>query len=151
MTSSTEKNGTTDGDSNKRGKDGFFGTFNMPQVDMDALVNHHRRNLEILGSINKMSAEVYSGIVQLQSTFVKQMMTEMNELIQEKGKPSEMVAKFSEFAKDHVVKVVDNSKQISDLLATTQQSVNTAILKHFRESVDELKRKNTNSTGGGIS
>jgi phasin family protein len=148
MTASTfekdNKDNTADTGSDKKGTKGaddFFKAFCMPNVDMDALANSYKKNLEILESINKMSTEVCSGIAQLQSVFVKQMMTELSELIREKGKPSEAVAKFSEFTKEHVAKVVDNGKKISDLLTTTQQSINAAILQRFRESVDEMKQQ----------
>ncbi|MDR1334960.1 MAG: hypothetical protein LBJ19_01635 [Holosporaceae bacterium] len=148
VASSTDKDNASDAGNSEKSKSNFFNAFHMPHMDTEKLMNHYKKNLEILGSINKMSAEVYANIAQMHSTFVKQTTVEINDLIQKKGKPSDTVAKFSEFTKDNVVKAVNNCKQISTLLATTHQSINAAILKRFRESVDELKRKKHPSDAG---
>ncbi|MDR0580557.1 MAG: hypothetical protein LBG04_00350, partial [Holosporaceae bacterium] len=49
-----------------------FAGFKMPKVDTDAILDSYKKNLEILGLVNKMSIEVCNGIAKLQAASAKQ-------------------------------------------------------------------------------
>lgn len=116
-----------------------FPKFKIPNVDMNAVVDSYKKNLEVLGLINKMSIEVCNGITKLQSAFVKQMMADMGSVWEKTGKPADMIAKFNEVTRDTIVKAVGNSKQISDMLVATNNELLAAITKRVKDSVEEAK------------
>jgi phasin family protein len=115
--------------------------FKIPKFDTDGLMDSYKKNLEILGLINKMSIEVFGGITKLQTAFVKQLMDDMGGVLEKGAKPSEALAKFSEVARDNVVKAINNGKQISDMITANNNELTTAITKRFKESIENAKKK----------
>lgn len=120
-------------------KAGTCPNFKMPNIDMNAIMDSYKKNLEVLGLINKMSIEVCNGITKLQSAFVKQMMTDMGSIWENAGKPSDMVTRFNEVARDTVEKAIGNSKQISEMIVSTNKELSAAITKRVKDSVEEAK------------
>ena len=121
-----------------------FPNFKMPGIDMNAVMDSYRKNLEILGLINKMSMEVCTGIIKLQSAFVKQMISDMGSVWEKAGKPADMMAKLGEVTRDTVVKAVGNSKQISDMLVATGNDLTNAVTKRMKDSMEEAKNLENN-------
>jgi phasin family protein len=113
--------------------------FKIPRVDTNAILDSYKKNLEILGLINKMSAEVCNGIVKLQSAFVKQFTNDLGGVVEKSAKPSEAFAKFSEVTRNAVVKAIGNSKQISDLIVANNNELTALVAKRFKESIEEAK------------
>ncbi|MDR1334289.1 MAG: TIGR01841 family phasin, partial [Holosporaceae bacterium] len=116
-----------------------LGGFKIPQIDTGAILDSYKKNLEILGLINKMSTEVCNGVVKLQSAFIKQFATDMGGVMEKSAKPSEAFAKFSQVTRDAVVKAIGNSKQISDLITANNNELTALVAKRFKESVEEAK------------
>lgn len=116
-----------------------FPNFKIPSVDMNALMDSYKKNLEVLGLINKMSVEVCTGITKLQSAFIKQMMTDMGSIWEKAGKPSDVMTKLNEVTRDTVEKAVGNSKQISDMIVSTNKELTAAITKRMKDSMEEAK------------
>lgn len=117
----------------------LFPKFNMPSVDVNAIIESYKKNLEVLGLINKMSVEVCNGIIKLQSAFIKQMMSDMGTVFEKTTKPTDLVAKFNEVTRDTVLKATENSKQISEMLVSTGNEVSAAISKRVKDSMEEAK------------
>jgi phasin family protein len=112
--------------------------FKIPNINTDAIIDSYKKNLEILGLINKMSIEVCNGVTKLQGAFVKQMISEMGEIM--KGsKPSETFSKLAELGHNNMVKAMGNGKQISDMISATNKDVSNMLSKRFKESVEEAK------------
>ena len=135
---------TANNNANEKAND-MFANFKMPQVDMNAAMDSYKKNLEVLNLINKMSVEVFNGMVKLQSAFIKQMMTDASSMMEKNGKPSDIMAKFNETTIGMIEKVAGNSKQISDMLMNSSNDLRTAVSKRIKESVEEAKnivRKN---------
>ena len=116
-----------------------FPNFKMPGIDINAVMDSYRKNLEVLGLISKMSVEVCNGIIKLQSAFVKQMMEDMGSIWEKAGKPADMMAKFNEVTRDTIVKAVGNSKQISDMLVASGNDLTNAFTKRVKDSMEEAK------------
>jgi phasin family protein len=116
-----------------------FAGIKMPKVDTNALLDSYKKNLEILGLINKMSFEVCNGVAKLQSAFVKQFLSDLGEIASKGVKPSNIMAKFSEVVRDNVVRAVGNNKQISDMVTANGNELTAAITKRFKESLEEAK------------
>lgn len=116
-----------------------FTSFKMPNVDMNAIMDSYKKNLEILGLINKMSLEVCNGVTKLQSAFIKQMVADMGSIMEKGTKPAEAMARCSEVFRDSTVKAFGNCKQISDMMMTMGNELTAAVAKRMKESVEEAK------------
>ncbi|MDR2724399.1 MAG: hypothetical protein LBB25_04355 [Holosporaceae bacterium] len=129
----------TAANSSSENKTTNFAGINIPKVDTNALLDSYKKNLEILGLVNKMSYEVCSGVARLQTAFVKQFLSDLGGVAAKGIKPTDMFATFSEVVRDNVVKAVGNNKQISDLLTANGNQLTAAIAKRFKESLEETK------------
>lgn len=129
---------TSTNTSEKPNESGFKG-FKMPTVDTNAVLDSYKKNLEILGLINKMSMEVCSGITKLQTAFVKQMMSDMGSIMEKGSKPSEAIAKLSDVTRDTIVRAIGNGKQISDMITIANNDISAATTKRLKESIEEAK------------
>ena len=119
---------------NNTEKNDAFSAFKMPNINVNALMDSYKKNLEILGLINKMSVEVLNGIAKLQSTFVKQMMMDFGSVMEKSTKPSDAMTRLSEITRDNIVKAIGNSKQISDMVMSTSNELSDAITKRFKRN-----------------
>lgn len=120
---------------NNSDKNDAFSGFKMPNINVNALMDSYKKNMEILGLINKMSVEVLNGIAKLQSAFIRQMMIDYGSVM-EKTKPSDAMTRLSEITRDSIVKAISNSKQISDMFMTSGNEISDAITKRFKESLN---------------
>jgi phasin family protein len=112
--------------------------FKIPGFDSGAILDSYKKNLEILELINKMSVEVFNGIMKLQTAFVKQAMSDFGSIVS--SKPSEAVSKFSEVTRDSVVRAIGNSKQIADMITVANNDITAAASKRLKESIEEAKK-----------
>lgn len=117
-------------------KNDAFSGFKMPNINVNALMDSYKKNLEILGLINKMSVEVLNGIAKLQSAFIRQMMVDYSSVMEKSTKPTDAMTRLSEITRDSIVKAINNSKQISDMVMTTGNEISEAITKRFKESLN---------------
>lgn len=116
-----------------------FASFKLPNVDMNCFMDSYKKNLEILGLINKMSMEVCKGIMKLQAAFVQQSVSDAGTILEKCNRPSEAAAKMSEVTRDNIVKAITSGKQIVDLLTQTNNELTSAVTHRFKESIEEAK------------
>ncbi|MDR0753402.1 MAG: hypothetical protein LBE95_01910 [Holosporaceae bacterium] len=116
-----------------------FAGFKMPKIDTNAIFDSYKKNLEILGLINKMSIEVCNGIAKLQAASAKQFIHDLGGITENGVKPSDMMSKFSKIMQENMVKIIGNNKQISDLMSAYNNELTATVTKRFKESVSEAK------------
>ena len=68
------------------------------------------------------------------------MMTDMGSIWEKAGKPSDVMTKLNEVARDTVEKAVGNSKQISEMIVSTNKEMTEAITKRMKDSMEEAKK-----------
>ncbi|MDR3186847.1 MAG: TIGR01841 family phasin [Holosporaceae bacterium] len=115
-----------------------FAKSKIPNIDTEAVMNSYKKNLEILGLVNKMSVEICSGVAKLQGAFVKQILNDLGN-VAKSSEPSEAFGKFSELTHGHFMKAIENSKQISEMINSTHGDLTNAITKRLKESMEEAK------------
>ncbi|MDR3179423.1 MAG: hypothetical protein LBT70_00805 [Holosporaceae bacterium] len=132
MATATSTN-TTD-----KAKDCSFAGFKASTLDMDAFWDSYKKNLEILGLINKMSMEVCTGIAKLQTTFFKQAMEDFGGIFS--SKPSETASKFSEVTQNTLNRAIGNGKQISEIVTAANKDISTVASGRLKDSFEEAKK-----------
>ena len=122
----------------KNKSDCDFKNFKMPTLDTNAILDSYKKNLEIVDMMNKMSMEVCDGIVKLQTAFVKQAMADINGM-ERCEKPADTMARFSDIARDNIVRSIENGRKMSDMISAANNDITAAAARRFKESVAEAK------------
>ena len=125
------------GNQERNDKTETFGSCKIPHIDVQAMMESYKKNMEILGLMNKMSIEVCNGITKLQTAYVKQLMTELGSVLEKAARPSEAISRFTEVARDNFVRAVGNTKQISDMIIANNNELTAAMTKRFKEAMGE--------------
>lgn len=111
----------------------FGKNLNMPNVDVESILSHHRRNLEALQKAASASAAGAQSVMAKQREALQEGLQEIQEMAQSfrsPGGPQELMAKQAEFARKSFETAVKNTGEVADILR-----------KHGTESVDILRTR----------
>jgi len=129
----------------------FAGDFGLPKVDVEKLIDTHRKNIEALGQSAKVAAGGAQSVAQKQREVLEAGLREASELArsyQPLGEPQQILAKQTEFAK----KVFDIAlRGAQDSAQLTRQSTSEAvkiIQERMKESLEEIR--GSIGPGGGL-
>lgn len=116
--------------------------FKMPQIDADALMVAHRKNIEALTAANQCAIEGMSAIVRRQSEIARDAIetlgTAMRDLMGV-GSAEEKAARQAEMVKNAYATTVNNMRELTDLAVKTRDEAFSAINKRVTESLDEVQ------------
>jgi phasin family protein len=115
----------------------------MPDVDVDAILNHHRKNLEALEKSAKASAAGASSVMSrqremLQRTF--QEITEMAQSYRAPGNPQELMTRQAEFARKSFEAAVKDAGEVSELVKKSSTDSIEILRARIRESMEEIRQ-----------
>ncbi len=121
----------------------------MPSVDVDAILDHHRKNLEALEKSARASAAGASSLLARQREMLEETFHEISDMArnyQVPGNPQEIVAKQTEFARKSFEAAVKNASEVAELVrksGTESADILRARIKdamqEIRESYDKAK------------
>lgn len=121
----------------------------MPKVDVEAILDHHRKNLEALEQAAKASAAGASSLFSRQREMLQETLTEISTMAQNykaPGNAQDIVAKQTEFARKSFETAVKNASEVADLVKTSgAESVDIlrgrikSALQEIREGYDKAK------------
>jgi len=119
----------------------FGSDLNLPKVDVDKLIEMHRKNIDAL----EQSAQVASGgaksLADKQREMIETAFSEAAAMARDfkpSGDPKEVLAKQAEFAKKAFDITVQNTRDIAQLTTQTTTDASKIIQDRLRESLNEL-------------
>ena len=119
----------------------FGSDLNLPKVDVDKLIEMHRKNIDAL----EQSAQVASGgaksLADKQREMIETAFREAAAMARDfkpSGDPKEVLAKQTEFAKKAFDITVQNTRDIAQLATQTTTDASKIIQDRLRESLNEL-------------
>lgn len=115
---------------------------NVPGVNMQALVEAQRRNLEALTAANQMTLQGMQAVAKRQAEILAQAMAEVAQAGQElasSGNPQQMSAKQAELVKEAFERAIGNTRELAELVNRTNNEASDVINKRISESLDELR------------
>lgn len=121
----------------------FAAEFKLPGVDMQAVMDSQRRNLEALGAANKRAIEGMQAVARRQSEIFRQMMEETQAAMRDfmaAASPEDKATRQTELAKSAFERAIANMREISDMVAQSNNETFDVINKRVAESLDEFKR-----------
>ena len=116
--------------------------FKMPGIDADALMNAQQKNIEASASANQLAVEGMQAIGKRQAELFQQAVEESQKTLGElmtQGAPEDRIAKQAETVKATIERTVTNLREISEMLAKSNQEAFEVINKRITESLEEVQ------------
>lgn len=116
--------------------------FNMPGMDVEAMMAAQRKNIEALAEANKVAVAGMQAVAKRQAELLTQAMTEVNGIAQELaqgGNPQDMGTKQGELVKQAFEKALSNMRELAEMINKSNAEAFAVINKRFTESLSELK------------
>lgn len=120
----------------------FFGKFNLPNLDMTAVIEAQNKNVQALTAANRAMLEGTQTLMKRQSEMVKQVVSEASEAAKSLGgsaTPQEAADKQIKLIEDSVSEALSNFAEISEMVRKTQDETAKLVTARFNESMEELR------------
>lgn len=124
----------------------FGSELGLPKVDVDKLIETHRKNLDALDRSAQVTAGGVVSLVDKQREIVESAFREAAELARSfkpTGDPQELLAKHTEFAKKAFDSVLTNTRDVAELATKTTADATAIIRNRLRESLGEFGLRRT--------
>lgn len=114
----------------------------VPQLDVSALIETHRKNIEAIGRSAAVLSEGGRSIAARQQEILSDVLRETKAMVAEfkpPGNPQEIVAKQAEFARKAFDATVENMRDAAELIQKSNVEAPRIILDRMRESMAEAR------------
>jgi phasin family protein len=114
----------------------------MPQIDYEALLESHRKNIDAMQRSAAVLAEGGRAVFAKQQEILSEVMQETRQLIADfkpTGSAQEVAAKQAELARRAFEATVKNTKDIAELIRKSSSEAPKIIFERMRESVAEAR------------
>lgn len=120
-----------------------FSDYQIPGLDMSALVEHQRKNIEALTAANRQALEGLQAVANRQSEILKETMEQavaaLKDLSSSQG-PTEVASKQAELLGQALEKALTNMRQLAEMASKSNTEAYEVIKKRISESVEEIKQ-----------
>ena len=116
--------------------------YNLPGVDMDALMASQKKNMEALTQANRVALEGMQAVAKRQAEILQETMNEASkavDVLSKAGSPSEVAAKQAELAKDAFERALSNMRELAEMVAKSNQEATSTINSRISATLDEIK------------
>jgi phasin family protein len=114
----------------------------MPKVDVEAILAHHRKNLEALQQSISASSGGMTNAFHKQRDAFQEMLREATDLAQSyraPGAPQEVMAKQAEFARKTFEAAVRNAGEMAEIARKSGTESVDILRKRIREAMEEIR------------
>ena len=117
--------------------------FKMPGMDMEAILNSQRKNIEALTAANRLAFEGVQAMMKRQTEILRQTMQEVAEATQgmtATTSPQEKLAKQTTLAKEAFERAVANMRELSEMVAKSNSEVFELLNVRLGQVMDEVRQ-----------
>ncbi len=121
----------------------FGRELNMPNVDIDKIIEHHRKNLEALEQSAKTASAGASDVFSRQRDILQQTLHEMAglaESMRTADNPRDMLEKQVEFSRRSFETAVRNASDIGEVLRKSSSESIEILRERIRAAMDEMRQ-----------
>lgn len=115
----------------------------MPQVDVDKIIDHHRKNLEALEKASRSAAAGASDVFARQREMLEQTLGEVRQMstgMQMPGNPRELIDRQSEFARKSFEAAVKNASDIGEVISRSSTEAIDILRTRIKEAMEEMQQ-----------
>ncbi|MBZ9794755.1 phasin family protein [Mesorhizobium sp. ES1-4] len=124
----------------------MFGRFGrdlkVPNVDVEAILAHHRKNLEALEKAARASAAGASSLLSRQREMLQDTLREAADMAQSyraPGNPQELMAKQTEFARKSFEAALKNAGEVAELARQSGTESIDILRARIKEAMEEIR------------
>ena len=119
----------------------FGEQLHVPNVDFDAIVEHHRKNLEAVEKSAKTATAGASSIIARQREILQETLRQITEMAhgyRTPGTPQELMAKQAEFARKSFETALRNTEEMAELVKKSSDETLDVLRSRIREGMEEI-------------
>ncbi|MFD2056851.1 phasin family protein [Mesorhizobium calcicola] len=124
----------------------MFGRFGrdlkVPNVDVEAILAHHRKNLEALEKSARASAAGATSLLSRQREMLQETLREVTEMAQSyraPGNPQDLMAKQTEFARRSFEVALKNAGEVAELVKKSGTESVDILRTRIKEAMEEIR------------
>ncbi len=120
----------------------MLGNIPTPGIDMSALMDGQRKNLEAIAAANQVTLAGMQAIAKRQAEIMAQTVTEASSMAQQltgATNPQEAGTKQAELVKQAFERALANMRELAELFSKTNTEAFELINQRFTESMEELQ------------
>jgi len=118
--------------------------FKVPGVDLNAMLEARRKDIEAVMSANRQAYEGMQLLVQRQAEMLREAMAEWQavttRMMMSGQSPDAGVAKQAEIGKQALEKALANMRELAEIVTKSQTQAWDVVNKRFHENLEELKQ-----------
>ena len=114
----------------------------LPNVDIEAILDHHRKNLEALEKSAKATAAGTASLMNRQREMLQDTLheaTEMAKNYRAPGNPQELIARQTEFARKAFESAVSNAGEVAELVKKSGTESIDILRNRIKEAMAEVR------------
>ena len=114
----------------------------LPNVDVQGILDHHRKNLEALEKSARASAAGASSVLARQHEMVQNAMHEITRMAQNyqtPGNPQELMTRQAEFARRSFETTLKNASEVADLVRRSSTESVEILRDRIRDAMTEIR------------
>ena len=114
----------------------------VPNVDVEAILAHHRKNLEALEKSARAGAAGATSLLSRQREMLQDTLREVSDMAQSyraPGNPQELMSKQAEFAKKSFEAALKNASEVAELVKKSGTESVEILRKRIKEAMEEIR------------
>jgi phasin family protein len=113
----------------------LMGQFRLPGVDLTALVDRERKNIEALAEANRIAFEGWQSLVRRQAEILQET---MKKVVADAGQEDAM-KKRADLAKEGFEKALSNMRELAEMATKSQKEAFEVVRKRIEENVEGIR------------
>ena len=115
----------------------------MPSIDIDRIIEHHRKNLETLEKTAKAATAGASSVMAKQREILEQTLREVTDMAQDfragASNPQDMMSKQADFARRSFETAVRNASEMADVVRQSSTETIEILRARIKEAMEEVR------------
>ena len=115
----------------------------MPNVDVDKIIDHHRKNLETLEKTAKAATSGASDLMAKQRDILQETLREVTDMAQNfraGTNPQDMMAKQADFAKRSFETAIKNTSEMAEVVRRSSTETIEILRDRIKEAMEEMQQ-----------
>jgi phasin family protein len=115
----------------------------MPEVEIEEIIEHHRKNLEALQQAATTASSGAAGIMERQRAMLEQVVKDMMHMLEDlrtASGPQDYLAKQSDHARRAFETAVRNMAELAELYRKSGAESTEVLQKRMREAMEEMRK-----------
>jgi phasin family protein len=113
--------------------------FQMPSLDIDALIDWQRKDLEALTEMNRQASEGIKALVERRNEILRETLAEWQAAVKD-ATSAEAISKRADVAKQGIEKAIANFRELSEMEAQSRNNAWKIVQERMQENMVNLQK-----------